>query len=108
MGVELMESHKTVAEVSKELGVHKNLFYQWRSKFQKRAKHSFSGNNIKSLTSEETEIERLKKELREVEIERDILIMDVGIFSKSNGKNSNLWRISALYLPLRRCVMYLT
>jgi transposase-like protein len=28
MAVELIESHKSVAEVSKELGVHKNLLYQ--------------------------------------------------------------------------------
>ena len=90
MAVELIESHKTVAEVSEELGVHKNLLYQWRSKFQKKGKHSFSGNGIKSLTTEEAEIERLKKELREVEIERDILKKAVGIFSKSDGKSSSL------------------
>lgn len=90
MAVELIESHKTVAEVSKELGVHKNLLYQWRSKFQKKGKHSFSGNGIKSLTPEEAEIKRLKKELREVEIERDVLKKAVGIFSKRDGKDFNL------------------
>ena len=90
MAVELMESHKTVAEVSKELGVPTKLLYQWRTKFQEKGKHSFSGNGIKSLTPEEAEIEKLKKELREVEIERDILKKAVGIFSKRDGKGSNL------------------
>ena len=90
MAVELIESHKTVAEVSEELGVHKNLLYQWRSKFQENGQYSFSGNGIKSLTPEEAEIDRLKKVLREVEIERDILKKAVGIFSKSDGKSSNL------------------
>ena len=85
-----IESHKSVAEVSKELEVHKNLLYQWRSKFQEKGKHSFSGNGIKTLTPEEAEIEKLKKQLREVEIERDILKKAVGIFSKSDGKGSNL------------------
>ena len=74
-----IESHKSVAEVSKELEVHKNLLYQWRSKFQEKGKHSFSGNSIKTLTPEEAEIEKLKKQLREVEMERDILTKAVGI-----------------------------
>ena len=90
MAVELIESNKSVAEVSEELGVHKNPLYQWRSKFQKRGRHSFSGTGIKSLTPEEAEIARLKKELREVGIEQDILKKAVGIFSKSDGNSSNL------------------
>ena len=90
MAVELIESHKTVTEVAKELGVHKNLLYQWRDKLLKKGRHSFSGNGNKTLTPEESEIERLKKELREVELERDILKKAVGIFSKSDGKGSNL------------------
>ena len=90
MSVELIESHKTVAEVSDELGVSKALLYQWRKSFRKKGQYSFSGNGKKSLTPEEAEIERLKKELREVGIERDILKKAVGIFSKSDGISSNL------------------
>jgi transposase-like protein len=30
MAIELIESHKSVAEVSEELGVTKTLLYQWR------------------------------------------------------------------------------
>jgi transposase len=90
MAVELIESHKTVPEVSKDLGVSKALLYQWRKSYLKKGQYSFSGNGKKSLTPEEAEIERLKKELREVEIERDILKKAVGIFSKSDGKSSNL------------------
>ena len=90
MDVKFVESHKSVPDVANELGVHKNLLYQWRDKFLEKGKHSFSGNGNKTLTPEESEIERLKKELREVEIERDILKKAVGIFSKSDGKGSNL------------------
>ena len=90
MAVELIESHKTVLEVSKELGVSKSLLYRWRNGYLKKGQHSFSGNGIKTLTPEETEIEILRKQLREVEIERDILKKAVGIFSKSDGKSSNL------------------
>jgi transposase len=90
MAVELIESHKTVAEVSDELGVSKALLYRWRKSYLKKGQYSFSGNGKKSLTPEEAEIERLKKELREVGIERDIFKKAVGIFSKSDGKSSNL------------------
>ena len=90
MAVELIESHKTVYDVSNELGVSKALLYQWRRRFLKKGHHSFSGNGKKSLSPEEAEVERLKKELREVEIERDILKKAVSIFSKSDGKSSSL------------------
>lgn len=90
MAVELTESHKTVPEIAEELGIHRTLLYQWRKKYLEKGEHSFSGNGNKTLTPEETEIEKLRKQLREVEIERDILKKAVGIFSKSDGKSSNL------------------
>ena len=41
------------------------------------------------MTEEQKEIVRLKKELRDAQIERDILKKAVSIFSKSDGKYSN-------------------
>ena len=38
------------------------------------------------MTELETEIARLKKELKEMQMERDILKKAVSIFSKSDGK----------------------
>ncbi len=43
---------------------------------------------------------KLKKELREAKLERDILKKVVSIFSKSDGKYSGSKRITALYFPL--------
>ena len=90
MAVELIETHKSVKEVSEELGVSKDLLYQWRRSFLKKGEHGFSGQGKKSLTPEEAEIARLKKDLREVEIERDILKKAVSIFSKKDGKSTSL------------------
>ena len=42
------------------------------------------------MTDEEREIERLKKELKEAQLERDILKKAVSIFSKSDRKFTNL------------------
>jgi len=41
------------------------------------------------MTEEQKEITRLKKELRNAQIERDILKKAVSIFSKNDGKYSN-------------------
>jgi len=55
--------------------------------------HSFialpreTGN--KTMTEEQKEISRLKKELRDAQLERDILKKAVSIFSRSDGKYSN-------------------
>jgi len=41
------------------------------------------------MTEEQKEIARLKKELRDAQLERDILKKAVSIFSKNDGKYSN-------------------
>ncbi len=89
MALELIESHKSVSEVAEELGVGTSLLYYWRKSILEKGKNGIQGGRRKELSPEEAELARLKKELREVEIERDILKKAVGIFSKSDGKSSN-------------------
>jgi len=62
------------------------LIYRWRSEFAHRSHLSFPGNGRVVRDPEQTEIERLKRELREMTMERDILKKAVSIFSKSDGK----------------------
>ena len=89
MAVELMDTHKSVREISEELGVKKDLLYQWRRELIRKGETGFSVNGKKHLTPQEAEIARLKKELREAELERDILKKAVSIFSKNDGKYFN-------------------
>jgi len=42
------------------------------------------------MTELEREVARLKKELRDAKMERDILKKAISIFSKSDGKSTNL------------------
>jgi transposase len=42
------------------------------------------------MTDEQAEIAQLKKELREAEIEREILKKAISIFSRKDGKPTNL------------------
>ena len=89
MALELIESHKSVKQVADELGVGTSLLYYWRKCFTEKGENGFQGEVKIRQSSEEAEIAHLKKELREVEIERDILKKAVSIFSKSDGKSFN-------------------
>ena len=73
----------------KSFGVKKDLLYQWRRDLIKKGETGLSVNGKKNLTPQEAEIARLKKELREAELERDILKKAVNIFSKNDGKYFN-------------------
>jgi transposase len=88
--VELSYQRTNIKELADELGVRVELIYRWRGEFASRKEASFPGNGKVGLTEAESEIVRLKKELEEMRMERDILKKAVGIFSKSDGKSINL------------------
>ena len=50
---------------------------------------AFPGHGNPKQTEEQKEIAKLKKDLRDTQMERDILKKAVSIFSKSDGKYSN-------------------
>lgn len=86
-----LEEGAVVLEISEEYGIHTNTLSRWRREFIKSGEiDSFPGNGKEQLTSEEREIKRLKKQLREAELERDILKKAIHVFSKKDGKNTNL------------------
>ena len=75
--------HK-VAEVARSLGIDQNQLYLWKKKFSDEGGKAFPGKGHL------TELAALRKKLRDVEMERDILKKAVGIFSKAtdNGFGS--------------------
>ncbi len=90
MTVELCRSGKSTTEVAEELGLRSELVSRWKREYQERKQGSFSGHGRPSLSAEQAEIAILKKQLREAEIERDILKKAVSIFSRNDGKSFNL------------------
>ena len=86
--VELGNLRGNVPEVARELDISADLIYRWRRELKGNAGLAFGGNGKNQLTSEEKEIERLKKELADVRMERDILKKAVRIFSVSDGKST--------------------
>ena len=75
------EGH-TAAEVARRLGIHPNQLYNWKKKYSDNGEKAFPGKGHL------TEISALRKELREVQMERDILKKAVGIFSKPTENGS--------------------
>ena len=88
--VELSYQRDNMVELSSELGIRPELLYRWRTEFNASPKTSFPGNGNAKMTPEEAEIAKLRKELNDVRMERDILKKAIGIFSKSDGKNTGL------------------
>ena len=75
--------HKA-AEVARSLGIHQNQIYNWKKKFSDQGDKAFPGKGHL------TELAALRRQLRDVEMERDILKKAVGIFSKQTENGSSL------------------
>jgi transposase len=86
--VELSHVRGNVKEVAEELDILPEVLYRWRREHKTFQNNSFPGKGKPKLTDEQREIQELKKQLRDAELERDILKKAVGIFSKSDRKSS--------------------
>jgi len=73
-------SGKKAREISKDLGVPESTFCIWVKEYRKNGENSFRGSgNIKSSNEE---LYKLKKELKDAQMERDILKKALAIFSQ--------------------------
>ena len=74
--------HKA-AEVARSLGIDAGRLYLWKKQFGDNGDKAFVGKGHLG------EMAALRRKLREVEMERDILKKAVGIFSKTTGNDLN-------------------
>lgn len=84
MAVDLSHTRGSVKEVADELGISDSLLSKWRQR------DSESKQSPVALTEDQRLIRKLQKELRDAQMERDILKKAVGIFSKGDGRYSDL------------------
>ena len=77
----LEQSDKTASEVATELGVRRNQLYKWQSQIREHGENAFQGPGRKPVDSSD-EVARLRKELAEVKLERDILKKAAAYFAK--------------------------
>ena len=81
--IRLMDSgDKPVSEIAMELGVKRTLLYRWRDQARESGESAFPGKAGRPRNDQLSEIERLKKELKEVTEERDILKKAAAYFAR--------------------------
>ena len=73
---------KPVSEIAMELGVKRTLLYRWRDQTEEKGESAFLGNVGRPGNDQLSEIDRLRKELKEVTEERDILKKAAAYFAK--------------------------
>jgi len=88
MSVELSYTRLDLTTLAKELDINVTLLYRWRKEFSSKQGSSFPGNGKVILRAAEQEVANLIKELRETQMERDILKKAISIFSKGDNKYS--------------------
>ena len=79
-----------VTDLADRYGISANTLSRWRREFREEHGIVPEGQGVKIMSDEERKIARLEKQLREAQLERDILKKAIGIFSKGDGKFTNL------------------
>jgi transposase len=84
--VELIKQKGGVKSAAMELGIREDMLRRWQREYMSSGSKAFSGSGhlLVSKTEEELELQKLRKELSDVKLERDIIKKAVGIFSKSD------------------------
>jgi transposase len=80
----VLDEGKTIADVARGLDLTASAVGEW----VKQARADRSGGKSGLTTEEREELRRLRKELRVVTMERDILGKAVAFFAKENGRGS--------------------
>ena len=89
MAVELLSRMKgSVKNAAEELGLDTSRLSKWRNDPQFNSGKIMM--DVAGLSEEQMKIRRLKKALKNAELERDILKKAVGIFSKGDGGYTDL------------------
>ena len=81
MIVELLKSGRRAKEISDEYNINDGIIRRWKREYKAK---SGDFSKKRELSIHEQELKLLKKELREVRLERDILKKAMKIFSRSD------------------------
>jgi transposase len=70
----------SVAQAARDLDLHENLLRKWVKDFASDPQHAFPG--LGQMKPEQLEIERLRREVRKLKAERDILKKAAAYFAR--------------------------
>lgn len=72
----------TVSQAARDLDIHDNVLRRWVRQYREDPAHAFPGAG--QMKPEQTEITQLKKEIRKLKAERDILKKAAAYFAKDS------------------------
>lgn len=72
----------SVSQASRDLGIHLNLLQRWIKAFDQDPAQAFPGQG--QMKPEQAEIDRLKKEVAKLKMERDILKKAAAYFARES------------------------
>ena len=74
------EQGVTIAQAARDLDIHENVLRKWVRQYREDPAHAFPGAG--QMKPEQAEIAQLKKEIRKLKAERDILKKAAAYFAK--------------------------
>lgn len=77
----LNSGNKPTSELARELDVKRTLLYRWKDQIGQKGESAFSGSG-RPKNDQLSEMAKLKKELKEVTVERDILKKAAAYFAR--------------------------
>lgn len=89
-----------VGDVARELNISTSTLQHWKKLY---LEDRFTIKKTSAEISHKNELQKLRKQIKELEIERDILKKAQNIFSKSGGWNMNSSEKMLKYFLSRRC-----
>lgn len=82
--VKLSYQRGSVLKAAEELGVSSSALGKWRKDFEKYGDNSFPGKGNERLTDEQRRIKELEKELKDRELDLEILKKAIAFFSRTD------------------------
>lgn len=71
-----------VTEAARNLGIHPNMLSRWKRQLEAENEDAFPGKG--QMTSEKEELHRLRKRVKQLEMEREILKKAAAFFAKES------------------------
>ncbi len=75
------EDGRKASEVEKSLGLSQGHILKWKKQLNKEGDLAFPGNGIEALTPEQKKIRDLEKQVKDLEMDKEILKKVISIFS---------------------------
>lgn len=82
--VRLSFDRGNISQVAKELGISDSQLGKWRRDYEKYGNNSFPGRGNERLTDDDRRIKELEKQLRDRELDLEILKKAIVFFSRAD------------------------